>query len=209
MSLPKKRADVQYALGIKFLYYGNLLSARQDMVSVARPVLQQLAASCKLAAHLSNLSRGRVVTIHKEESPYDIQVTARVGMNAPACATAMGRAILAYLPEKELSPLPAGYPCRRYSPSSVTSAEECRKLLAEVRRRGYATDYDDRFPGFGSTACPIFDHTGAVAAAVGVVGLAQTIQTRKAAYAAEVKNAAQIISGLLGYVDSSNSWADG
>ena len=45
------------------------------------------------------------VTICKEESPYDIQVTARVGMNAPAYATAMGQAILAFLPEKQLDVL--------------------------------------------------------------------------------------------------------
>lgn len=197
----EKTGDAQYTLGIKFLYYGNLLAARQDVVAIARPSLQQLAAKCKLAAHLSNLNRDRVVTIYKEESPYDIQVTARVGMNAPAYTTAMGRAILAHLPEQQLSDLLVGYKYRQYSPRSITSSEECRTLLSEVRRQGYATDYDDRFPGFGSVACPIFDHTGSVAAAVGLVGLAQTIQTNEMKYVADVKETAQMISNLWGYVE--------
>ena len=90
---------------MKFLYYGTLVAAQQDIVTAARPALQNLTLRCKLAVHLSCLNQERIVTICKEESPYDIQVTARVGMNAPAYATAMGQAILAFLPEKQLDVL--------------------------------------------------------------------------------------------------------
>ncbi len=78
-------------------------------------------------------------------------------MNAPAYATAMGQAILAFLPEKQLDVLLNRYTYKRYSPRSVTDQNQCRVILAEVRRSGYATDIDDRFPGFGSVACPVFD----------------------------------------------------
>lgn len=194
-----KSEDAQYCLGMKFLYYGNLVATRQDILSVARPMLQQLSINCKLAAHLGSLSGERVVTICKEESPYDIQVTARVGMNAPAYATAQGRAILAYLPELVLDDLISRFQFKTYSPRSITTVDQLKKLLAEVRRTGYAEDIDDRFPGFGSIACPIFDHTGMVTAAVGVVGLTQDIQSRQDGYLVELMYTAQTISALLGY----------
>ena len=194
----EKTEETRYRLGMKFLYYGNLVAARQDIITVARPILQHLAMRCKLAVHLGTLNEGRVVTIHKEESPYDIQVTARVGMNAPAYTTAMGRAILAYLPGESLTLLLERTSFKRYSPNSITSADELRRMLAEVRRTGWASDVDDRFPGFGSIACPVFDHTGSAVAAVGVVGMARDILDRRDSYLTELKGAAEAISAAMG-----------
>lgn len=193
----QKLPEARYRLGMKFLYYGNLVAAQQDIVTAARPALQNLTLRCKLAVHLSCLNQERVVTICKEESPYDIQVTARVGMNAPAYATAMGQAILAFLPEKQLDVLLDRYTYKRYSPRSVTDQNQCRAILAEVRRSGYATDIDDRFPGFGSVACPVFDPSNHVIAAVGVVGLAQTIQDCTGNYVAELRKTASAITEAI------------
>lgn len=70
-------------------------------------------------------------------------------------------------------------------------------ILAEVRRSGYATDIDDRFPGFGSVACPVFDPSNHVIAAVGVVGLAQTIQDCTGNYVAELRKTASAITEAI------------
>lgn len=195
----EKDTDGQYSLGIKFLYYGGLVLQRQDITEVARPYLQSLTLKCKIAAHLANLNGSRVVTIQKEESPYDIQVTARVGMNAPAHTTAMGRVLLAWTPEEQLTVILSQLQFKRYSPASLTSEAELRRYLMLVRQHGYATDIDDRFPGFGSIACPIFDHTGSITAAVGLVGLSQTIRTNQGTFCQELSQAALDISQALGY----------
>ncbi|MCD8153384.1 MAG: IclR family transcriptional regulator [Clostridiales bacterium] len=189
----------QYRLGYKFFYYGNLVAMRQDIVSIARPLLQGFAFNHKLTIHMGTLNNGRVVTICKEESPYDIQVTARIGSNAPAYATAQGRAILAYIPEVRREALLEGYTYKKYSANSVTNAQQCRLLLDEVRQNGYASDIDDRFPGFGSIACPVFDYTGEPACAIGVVAIAQKIREQKKSFLPELRKTAEMISGKLGY----------
>lgn len=195
----EKDEDGQYSLGIKFLYYGGLVLQRQDITEVARPYLQSLTLRCKTAAHLANLNGSRVVTIQKEESPYDIQVTARVGMNAPAHTTAMGRVLLAWTPEEQLSILLPQLKFKHYSAASLTSEQELRRCLLLVRQQGYATDIDDRFPGFGSIACPIFDHTGSITAAVGLVGLSQSIRANQSVFYKELSQTALDISEALGY----------
>lgn len=195
----EKTPDARYSLGMKFLYYGSLVADRQDLVAAARPYMQRLTAGCKLAAHLGRLNHSRVVTLHKEEPPYDIQVTARVGMSAPAHATAMGRAILSGLTEAQLEALLEGTAFKRYSDHSILSLEELRAALAAVRREGYAWEKDDRFPGFGSIACPLFDHTGRVCAAVGVVGMTRTIQEQWETCIAETKRTAAELSAALGW----------
>lgn len=195
----EKDADGQYSLGIKFLYYGGLVLQRQDIIEIARPHLQSLALKCKIAAHLANLNDSRVVTIQKEESPYDIQVTARVGMNAPAHTTAMGRVLLAWTSEDQLSLILEQLQFKRYSPASLTTEGMLRQYLAQVRQQGFATDIDDRFPGFGSIACPVFDHVGHIKAAVGLVGLSQTILANQDFFRRELTSKALEISEALGY----------
>ena len=133
----QKLPEARYRLGMKFLYYGNLVAAQQDIVTAARPALQNLTLRCKLAVHLSCLNQERIVTICKEESPYDIQVTARVGMNAPAYATAMGQAILAFLPEKQLDVLLNRYTYKRHRPESMpgdTGRGATQRLCHRYRR---------------------------------------------------------------------------
>ncbi len=189
----------QYRLGYKFFYYGMLVEMRQDLVTVACPLLQKLAYTCRQTIHMGTLNSGRVVTICKEESPYDLQVTARVGSNAPAYATAMGRAILAYLPEEKREAMIRDYTYKKYSAHSILSADECRLMLNEVRHDGYGTDIDDRFQGFGSVACPIFDYKEEPVGAIGVVALAQKIEDQKEDFLPELRKTAQEISRQMGY----------
>lgn len=187
-----------YRLGIKFLFYGGIVLAGQDIISIARPFLRSLAAESKQAAHLSALHSERVVTIAKEESPHDIQVTARIGMNTRVHVTAQGRAILAFLSEEERKAILQSTVYKQYSSHSVLDAPTLLTILEDVRRKGYATDYDDRFPGFGSIACPVFDHTGQVCAAVGVVGISTNLCRQEEQMAGLVKRCAADISSAMG-----------
>ncbi|MCD8007252.1 MAG: IclR family transcriptional regulator [Oscillospiraceae bacterium] len=189
----------RYRLGYKFFYYGMLVEMRQDLVTVARPLLQKLAYSTKMTIHMGTLNRDRVVTICKEESPYDIQVTARIGSNAPAYASAMGQAILAYLPEEKREALIKGYTYKKYSDHSILNADECRRMLDEVRECGYGTDVDDRFTGFGSVACPVFDYSGEPVGAIGTVAIAQKIIAQKDIFLPELRETANAISKQMGH----------
>lgn len=194
----EKTADAKYKLGLKFLYYGHLVEARQDIIAAARAPMQQLCAECGLAVHLGRLSRARVVTVHIENPRYDIQVTARVGMNAPAYSTAMGRVLLAYLPQAERDAVLEGVQFKRYSPNSVTARPQLEKLLGEVRRTGVARDVNDRFPGFGGLAVPLFDHSGRCAAALSIVSLASVVLEQEGEYVQGLKQTAETISRALG-----------
>lgn len=195
-----KNEDARYSLGLKLLHYGGLVAARQDVITQAKPFMQEFSQRTGLAAHLGRLSQGRVVTVHIEDPPYDIQVTARVGMNAPAYSTAMGRVLLAYLPKEEYETLCQKFSFKQYSSASVKNADELTDLLGKVRRQGWAMDLDERFPGFGSLAVPVFDYSGRCVAAVGLVTLAQNVRQNQLEYCAHLMELAPDISHALGYI---------
>lgn len=194
-----KDAEARYSLGLKLLYLGSSVIARQDLVDIARPRLRAFCTEQGLSTHLARLSGSRVVTIDVETPVRDLQITGRVGMSPRAHSTAMGRAILANLPAKELAENLSGTTYVSYTSNSVQSEDELRALLDQVRNDGYAVDIDDRYPGFGSIAAPIFDYRGICVAACGVVTLSQTVTARRKDLSVAIIDLAASISNDLGH----------
>jgi DNA-binding IclR family transcriptional regulator len=79
----------------------------------------------------------------------------------PAQLTASGRAMLAALPApnvRALFPAPGAFVLR--TGRGPRTLRDLRALLAEVRRRGYATEDGDVTPGLRSVAAAVLDHAG-------------------------------------------------
>lgn len=194
-----KDSEARYSLGLKLLYLGSSVVARQDLADTARPRLRSFCTEQGLSTHLGRLSGSRVVTIDVETPERDLQITGRVGMSPRAHSTAMGRAILANLTDAEREEHLRDAKFVSYTDSSIKCAEELHLLLDQVKRDGFALDIDDRYPGFGSIAAPIFDYRGACVAACGIVALSQTIAGRTDELSQAVIGLAADISSDLGY----------
>lgn len=195
----EKLPDGRYVLGIKFLYFENNVAARYDVVTIARPYMAGLCFHCKNVVHLGILNENRIITVHKEISPYDLTITGRVGMNAPAYSTAMGKVILAHLPEVEAEAIIDSFTFKKYSTSSITTKKDFLITLQEIRKTGYATDINERYQGFGAIAVPIYNHTGHCTAALSIICLASDISSLITGNLAELKNTANEISAAMGY----------
>jgi DNA-binding IclR family transcriptional regulator len=77
----------------------------------------------------------------------------------PLHATASGKALLAFMPATFLRVVAAaGLP--RYTPHTVTSIDELRHVLVQVRRRGFATSHRELHPRTCAVAVPLFNHNG-------------------------------------------------
>ena len=92
-----------------------------------------------------------------------------VGVRLPAQLTASGRAMLAALPAAQVRAL---FPDRgtfvlRHA-AGPDSPSALRRLLVDVRARGYATEDGEITPGFASVATAVLDHAGHPAAGLAV-----------------------------------------
>jgi DNA-binding IclR family transcriptional regulator len=92
------------------------------------------------------------------------------GRRLPAHCTAVGKMLLASLPPEELDArLPEGAgPLRAMTPNSITSPEELRRLLVEVRERGVASEQRESNPDVSCVAAPVRDRAGRVVAALSI-----------------------------------------
>lgn len=196
----QKDDQARYSLGIKFLQYGGIVSSRQSMIRTASSYMQRFCQETGMSAHLGLLSGNRIVTVHIEDPMFDIQVSARVGMSAPAYSTAMGRAILANLPFNELDALCDHFTFKRYSDKSILSMQQLMDTLQQVRDLGYASDIDDRFPGFGALGMPVFNAAGRCIAAVSFITLSRNLENGFDELLPPLKKMAEDISAALGAV---------
>ncbi len=81
---------------------------------------------------------------------------------------------------------------------SITAADLLSRQLAEIRRRGVATEYCESNPDVACVAAPIRDSSGTVVAALSVSVPTQR-WTGVARFARHVANGAAELAGRLGY----------
>ncbi|WP_205857310.1 IclR family transcriptional regulator [Phytoactinopolyspora endophytica] len=164
--LPEER---RYGLGIGVFELGTAYTRQAPLARLARPLLHKLVDDVGHGAHLAVLHGREVLYLLEERALGSPSLVTGVGVRLPAHLTASGRAILAGLSPAQvraLFPDPSAFPDRHGVGPRRLSA--LRPLLAEARRRGYATEDGAVTPGFASVSVAASDHTGYPAAGIAV-----------------------------------------
>jgi IclR family transcriptional regulator, KDG regulon repressor len=141
-----------------------------EMVSMATPVLDDLARETGESSHFAARMSDAVVVMARTPGPGAFQLTDRVGVVRPAYCTALGKVILAalrpdqldrYIDRVELKPLAA---------KTITDPQRLRREIDEVRRAGIAFDDGEFNDEVRCAAMPVHDFSGQVVGAIGISG---------------------------------------
>jgi len=164
----QERGSSRYQLGPAVLRLGNVYLATLELRSKAIPWAEDLARRSGLAVRTGVLLIDDVVIIHHEPRPDGSRQMPEVGIVIPAHATALGKAMLAFRPEDTERMLAAGE-LRSMTGETLSSPDDVRRQLEEVRATGIAREQDEAVLGEGAVASPVFDSWGDVVGAIGVV----------------------------------------
>ena len=149
--------------------------------------------------HLAALDGTDVTTTVVVDGWRSVRMHSTVGKRSPAHATAIGKVLLAGLPDEEVRRRYADATLERRTPATLGSVGELLDHLAETRRSGCAFDREELEAGLHCIAAPVRDHTGTVLAAAGISGPADRITAgTREGHAADVRAAAAAISERLG-----------
>ena len=132
------------------------------------PWAEDLARRTGLAVRTGVLLIDDVVIIHHEPRPDGSRQMPEVGIVIPVHASALGKAMLAFLPEDEKRVL-ASEALRSMTGETLTSPDDLREQLDEVRSSGIAVEQDEAVLGESALASPVFDSYGEAVGAIGVV----------------------------------------
>ncbi|HXG25862.1 MAG TPA: IclR family transcriptional regulator [Candidatus Binatia bacterium] len=161
----------RYRLGPDLLAIAQGLSETWDIVAIARPVLEELAAELGEAAGVAIRDGWTVQYVDQVEppDPNPVQVRDWTGTRIPLHAVSSGQVFLAQL----AAPVLARYlaePLEAFTPRTLTDASALLERLRNVRRDGHAWVRDEFSLGLSSVAAPIADARAEVVAAVHVHG---------------------------------------
>jgi DNA-binding IclR family transcriptional regulator len=191
----------QYSLSPKILELASRVLARYDLREVAGPSMDDLAARTGEIIHLSILDGHDIVYLEKKGAGQVLTVATRVGGRYPAYASAMGKVLLAFLPEQQLQRLLEETELSALTPSTITDKVQLRRELDKIRAQGFAFDDEEAFPGIRCIAAPIHEPRGRVVAAVSATVPAQRLPTERSPELIEaISETASRISALI--VDS-------
>ena len=159
----------RYRLGPRVLFLGERYLQEDRLVQEAQQTLEELAQSARASAHLAApVAKGFFILI-KVPSPERIQVASSAGAAVVPHASALGRVLLAAMPEEE-RPRFLERPLPRYTEKTITSQKKLAAALAEVKQKGYALEAGEEHAGVGCIGAPVRDASGRWVAAVSVSG---------------------------------------
>jgi DNA-binding IclR family transcriptional regulator len=164
----QERGSSRYQLGPAVLRLGNVYLDTLELRSKAIPWAEDLARRTGLAVRTGVLLIDDVVIIHHEPRPDGSRQMPEVGIVIPVHASALGKAILAFLPEDEEQDL-LSRELRSMTGETITSAAGLRGQLDRIRSGGIGVEQDEAVLGESSLASPVFDSFGEVVGAIGVV----------------------------------------
>jgi DNA-binding IclR family transcriptional regulator len=164
--LPEER---RYGLGVSALELGTAYARQVPLQRLARAPLARLVDVTGHSAHLAILHGRDVLYVVEERAPGRPSLVTDVGVRLPAQLTASGRSMLAALQPSQIRAL---FPDRSAFVDrhgiGPTSLSALRRLLTEVRQRGYAIEDGEVTPGFASVASAAYDHNAHPVAGVAI-----------------------------------------
>jgi len=157
-----------YGLGLRLWQVAQAYGGNRDLVTIARPLMQQVVDVTGETVQLARLDGVENVYLAIAESPHPMKLVSAVGERLSAHATGLGKALLAALPDEEVRALLTGIHLPAFTPYTITDVDTMITALHEIRARGYATDDEEYVIGCRCVAMAIRDATGAVVAAMSV-----------------------------------------
>jgi DNA-binding IclR family transcriptional regulator len=129
-----------------------------------------------------------------------VRVPSSVGQRNPAHCTAVGKALLAHLPQNDLDALIRSRGLKAHTRNTITSPALLKRELRAIRERGYAIDDEEIEEGLRCVGAPVRDHSGRVVASMSIAGPAFRVTRGKAtALGRLAMKIADELSAELGY----------
>ena len=189
------RGSNRYQLGPAVLRLGNVYLDTLELRARAVPWAEDLARRTGLAVRTGVPLLDEVVIIHHEPRPDGTRQMPEVGLVMPAHASALGKAMLAFVDDDVRDVLSDDL--RSMTGATVTSFAQLEEQLAEIRSGGVAVEAEESVIGECSLASPVFDSFGDVVGAIGVV-LPSGVDLQSHPNRDQVRDAARAISREMG-----------
>ncbi len=194
---PETRA---YRLGFRVMSWALKTWNDFDLQRTASEDMRRLNEATDEHVVLAVLDGTEIVFVNKVESRAPLRMALKVGDRAPVYCTALGKAMVAFLPEPKRRALVERIRFTRFTANTITDPLAFVRELEAIRDQGYAVVDREETDEIRGVAAPIFNFKGDVAGAVNVWAHVFRVDHEKlVGWAPLVIQAAANISRRLGH----------
>jgi peptide/nickel transport system substrate-binding protein len=168
--------DSRYRLTHKWAWIAARVLDSVQIRSIVHPHMVRLAAATNETIHFVIFENDQFIYVDKVDSAQPVQMRSRLGALARPDSTAVGQAILAFLPEAAAERIIGSMLLGLLTKNPLVDPLRLPRELDLVREQGYAVDDEQNEVGIRAVAAPVFDHAGNVAGAVEICGWTATMK---------------------------------
>ncbi len=151
----RQDTDRQYILAPRLIRLGE--SASSTLSFWARPHLERLVDELGESANLAMLDGDQIVYVAQAQSHRSMRMFTEVGRRVLPHCTAVGKAIMAQMPERQARDLLSRTGMPRHTENTVTDPDEFATSLLWSAEHGYATDEGEQELGVRCVAVVVPD----------------------------------------------------
>ncbi|RQG93100.1 IclR family transcriptional regulator [Natrarchaeobius halalkaliphilus] len=170
------REDGEYRTGLKFLQISETARNQHELYQVARPEVDHLAEKTGEISALLTEEHGRGVFLYRSRGSEAARIDTRIGDRVPIHCTALGKAVLAFLPDDRQDEIIDRHGLTAVNANTITDPRTLAEELELIRERKIAYDDEERLNGLRSVAAPILSGSGAVIGSISVAGPTHRMQ---------------------------------
>lgn len=198
-------ASRKYRLGLRVTDLGMSALNSTGLREHARPYLEELRQRSSYTTSLGVLDGTEVLYMDRARSfrrgQGQIDMGLQPGSRVPAYCTAIGKMLLAHLPEDQQRDILAEIKPSKHGPNTIIAKKALRAVLEGVREEGLATDDQEFAPGLVAIAAPIRNEDRDVVAAINLAAHTERISLEELVdgLSPHLISTADRISARLGY----------
>lgn len=159
----------KYSLGMRFLDFSGLIKKNNRILSVAAPYAIQLSNLVNESVELALWDGMRAALVQTYHADHLLKVVPDEGTQVIMYSSSIGKAILAELPEENLTSY-AGEYLQRFTPNTIDNLQDLRNHLRVVKQEGVAFDDEEYALGVRGLGAAFKTGRGELVGALGIVG---------------------------------------
>jgi IclR family acetate operon transcriptional repressor len=162
----------RYKLGMALARFGDLVVSQIALRDVALPELRRLTDETDLTTRVAVLEDDAAIPIARVDAPQsNIRFAANLGKREHLHCSAVGKAMLATLPEGRVREIAASAGLPRRTMHTITEVDALLRELEAARERGFAVDDEEDNEGVFCVGAAVLDHNHRCAGGISVTGL--------------------------------------
>ncbi|OSQ35631.1 IclR family transcriptional regulator [Thalassospira mesophila] len=188
-----------WSIGVQAFSVGNSFTKNRNLNQIARPYMRALMEESGETVNLAVADGGEVIFLSQVECRKMMRALVTPGRRALMHCSGVGKALLAFLPAKDVDAVIAQHGLPQMTEHTRTTAKSLKLDLDGARKQGWVLDDEEHAVGLRCVAGVVRDESGIPIAALSLSGPAARIpQERIAVFGALVRRVCADLSREYG-----------